>query len=118
MVLLREIERPHHFDRIRLEQVSPIGVKLSLANEERSHFDLSAASQGQKTEERPGAVCCVTARELLGDSLRYPENVAGVFVVIAHQRFTCALAFSLAVTQTLRDFRLLIQIENVGGPAG
>ena len=40
---------------------------------------------------------------MLGDPLRDAKNVASVFVVIAHQRFTRALPALLPVAQSARD---------------
>ena len=55
----------------------------------------------------------VAAGKLLRDSFRYPENISGVLVVIAHQRLARALSIFFPVTQTPRDLLLLIKMKSV-----
>src|SRR5205809_8070226 len=45
IVLLRELKRSHHLQRIRLEEIALISVKLALTNSERSQFRFSPAPQ-------------------------------------------------------------------------
>src|SRR5204863_6196984 len=95
VTLLRQLKCAHHLLGIVAKNIALRRMQLFGSNKKRfTNRRLVAACQREKTEKSAGFAGDVSAHELLRDSLRHPQNVSRVMVVVPHESLAPKLASS------------------------
>ena len=87
LLLLRDLNRTHHFHRVFVEEILSFNVELTIVNEKTVDVFGSRFGARQKSEKRARFRRGIPARKLRRDSFCHAENVSAVSVKIFHQCF-------------------------------
>ena len=114
LLLLRNLNRTHHFHRVFVKEILSFNIELTIVNKKTVDVFGSRFGAREKSEERTRFCRGIPARKLRRDSFRYAEDVSAVSVNIFHQRFAAEQPAHLRITQPLCHRLLHVEMQNVG----